>query len=256
MSASKLRENARQSLKEKWGKGALIILSYLVIMFIISWVLGIIPIIGPIVSAIISVPISYGIMVSFMKLKRGEEVKCTGFLKEGFSKFSKVWGVFGHTILKMIVPIILIIISYLIIIGVSTGYLIFGMSNEVATATSFLGLMMLGIILLIISVIYGAAKGLLYSLTNYILYDNPDMDSKAIVAESERLMKGNRLKYIWLEITFIGWMILALFTLGIGLLWLIPYIATAVICFYEALAGKTSNAEVEVIEEDNNPISE
>ena len=80
------------------------------------------------------------------------------------------------------------------------------------------------------------------------------MDSKAIVEESERLMKGNRWKCICLELSFIGWVLLSALTLYIGLLWVVPYMSVAFICFYETLAGKNINTE-EVIEE-NNPISE
>lgn len=251
MSASQLRASARQSLQGKWGKGVLIILSYLAIMFLISWVLGIIPVIGPIVNFVISAPISYGIMVSFIKLKRGEKVEYTGFLKEGFSKFGKIWGVYGRIILKLIVPVIFVIVCILIMMYSSFNM---ALSYESSSIGKGLGLTLIATIVYIVCIIYIAVKGLLYILTNYVLYDNPDMDSKAIVEKSERLMKGNRWKCICLELSFIGWVLLSALTLYIGLLWVVPYMSVALICFYETLAGKNINTE-EVIEE-NNPISE
>ena len=45
-------------------------------------------------------------------------------------------------------------------------------------------------------------------------------------------MKGNRLKLIWLNLTFFGWTVLSILTLGIGAIWLIPYISMAKTCFY------------------------
>lgn len=250
MSSPELKASARQSLQGKWGKGALIILSYLGIILLINLVLGIIPVIGQIVNAVITIPISYGIMVSFIKLKRGEEVKYTDFLNEGLSKIGKVWGIVGHTILKMLIPVIVVVVSYFIVIFGTSGTV---MNAFTEASLGFLGITVIGIIVFMISGIYVSIKGLLYILTNYILYDNPDMDSKAIVEESERLMRGNRCKYVWLELTFIGWFILTSFTFGIGLLWLAPYMSVTVICFYEALSGKNSNIEAEVIE-DINPI--
>lgn len=256
MSASELRAKARKALEGNWGKGVLIGLCYLLIMSAISWVLSKLDVFGSIVDIIISAPISYGIVVSFMKLKRGEEVKYTEFLTEGFSKFGKVWGIYGYTVLKMLLPVILVIVFLLIIVfsGASMFYSYNMLENYSAIAT-FSGFTIIAIIGYVASIIYCAIKGLLYILTSYILYDNPEMTSKEIVEESEKLMRGNRGKYVWLELTFIGWLILSAFTFGIGLLWLVPYISVTIICFYEALAGKDSSEEpIEI--EDNNPISE
>ena len=77
-------------------------------------------------------------------------------------------------------------------------------------------------------------------------------------------MNGNRWRLFCLELSFIGWMILASFTFGIGMLWLVPYMAIAQIVFYEVLIGKDSSKEEVAVEEtptepaqeDNGPISE
>ena len=51
-------------------------------------------------------------------------------------------------------------------------------------------------------------------------------------------MTGNRWKLFCLEFSFIGWAILATLTLGIGFLWLIPYIQVAEIAFARFVCGK------------------
>lgn len=250
MVASEIRANARKSLTGKWGKGALVVLCYVLLMWVINFVLGLLSFVGQIASIVISVPISYGLVVSFMKLKRGEEVKYTDFLTEGFSKFGKAWGVCGNTILKMIVPVILVFVFIFLLSFDFVKSTLPGSSGP-----SFLSV--IAIIGYIASLIYAVVKGYLYSLTNYILYDNPNMTGKEIVEESARLMKGNRWKFVWLSLTFIGWIILSAFTLYIGLLWVIPYMSVASVCFYEALTGKDSKEEVVVeTENDNGPISE
>ena len=257
MLASELRANARKSLAGKWGKAALVVLCYLLLMYVISFVLALIPLLGPIASFVISVPISYGFVVSFIKLKRGEEVKYTGFLSEGFANFGRAWGVCGHTILKMIVPVVLIIVFAFLLGFSSTALVASGIiSGGSGVTAGFSGLSIIAIIGYIASVIYATVKGLLYSLSNYILYDNPNMTNKEIVEESARLMKGNRWKYVWLGLTFIGWIILSAFTFYIGLLWVVPYIAVTTICFYESLSGNVSKENIVVEAENNNPISE
>ena len=251
MITSEIRANARRALDGKWGKGALIILCYLLIMLFISFVLGIIPFVGSIISLAISVPIAYGIIATFIKLKRGEEVLFTGFLEEGFSKFGKAWGIFGYTILKLLIPFILIVVFTGIDVYTSFNLVMNGsLDSGIAVISS------ISSVLEIIVTIYMISKGLLYALSYAILYDNPNMSSKEIVEESARLIKGNRWKYIWLELSFLGWMILSIFTLCIGLLWLSPYMTVSIICFYEALAGKNQNQQVEIPEEEINPISE
>lgn len=77
-----------------------------------------------------------------------------------------------------------------------------------------------------------------------VAIDNPDMSSKDAVLKSQELMTGNRGKLFCLQLSFIGWSILASFTLGIGLLWLLPYMQFAIIAFYKHLNENSSNNEV------------
>ena len=96
MTSSELRANAREALKGKWGKAALLTLFYSLITFAIAFLLNLVPLIGPIVQLLINLPISFGFLVMFIKLRRDEEVNYTDFLSIGFSYFGKVWGVFGN----------------------------------------------------------------------------------------------------------------------------------------------------------------
>lgn len=249
MVASQIRANAREALSGKWGKAALLTLTYAIIVFVINFICRLIPIVGGLLLLVISTPISYGLLVSFMRLKRGEEVAYTDFLNSGFSAFSRVWGVVGNTILKMILPVCLLVI-FIILLAVSFGGafasgIIAGSSGGVA-GFGFLGF--ISFIGYIASLIYVIVKGYLYSLSYYILNDNPNMSGKEIVEMSESLMMGNRWKFFWLGLTFIGWSILAGLTLGIGMLWLMPYMMVAMICFYEELSGKSNVSETTTAE--------
>lgn len=247
MVASEIRANARKSLTGKWGKAALLTLVYTIIVFVINFVCNLIPAIGGIILFVISTPMSYGLLVSFMKLKRDEEVNYTDFLSIGFSSFAKVWSVFGNMILKMILPICLLVVFIILLVVSLGGSLASAVIAESGSGVAGFGfLAFISLIGYIASLIYVVVKGYLYSLSYYILNDNPNMTGKEVVVESERLMRGSRWRFFWLGLTFIGWLILAGITLGIGMLWLMPYIMVAFVCFYEDLAGKSTTETTEV----------
>lgn len=247
MTSSQLRTKARESLKGKWGKAALITFIYSLIVWVIDFILSFIPGIGGIILTVISLPISYGFLVSFMKLKRNEEVSYVDFLSLGFSNFGKVWGVFGNMILKLIVPVVLVVIF---VIGmVFSGVGIAAETTISGSSTSFSWLLIILAFGYFASILFLTVKGYLYTLSYYILYDNPDKTGKEIVEESERLMKGNRWSFFWLGLTFIGWVILSAFTLYIGLFWLIPYVLVTYIAFYESLAGTKNDIETTPVQE-------
>ena len=259
MTSTEIKSNARESLKGKWGKAALLTLVFGIIDYLITLVLNFIPFIGSLISFVISLPLSFGFIASLMKLKRGEEVGYVDFFTLGFQSFGKVWAVFGNTLIKMIVPIILVVVAIIVLtigMGGALGSAILDGSYTTSSMSSvsagFSGLAIIGFILYFVAIIYACIKYLLYSLSNFILFDNPDMSGKDIVNESEKLMKGNRWSYVWLNITFIGWSILATFTLGIGFFWLAPYMMISSVCFYEKLAGKSSNDVAPVATE--NPV--
>lgn len=84
-------------------------------------------------------------------------------------------------------------------------------------------------------VIPGIIKGLAYSQYYFVLRDHPEFSITEAITESRKLMVGYKWKYFLLYLSFIGWGILAMITLGIGLLWLIPYATTSLAAFYDKL---------------------
>lgn len=87
-------------------------------------------------------------------------------------------------------------------------------------------------------IIPGIIKGYSYSMTYYVLEDNPDLSGDKAIEESMRLMDGHKWELFCLHLSFIGWALLCILTLGIGILWLIPYMNTAQAAFYENLKAE------------------
>lgn len=250
MLASQIRANARESLQNKWGKAALITLVFMVISFLLSF-LNIIPLIGGLVVTVISVPLSYGLVATFIKLKRNENVTYTTFLSEGFANFGKVWSVTLWTALKLSPWIILIIITIALMIGS-------GVSIVLGSSSSGFGLTFVAFVAYIVGIVMLIIKGFSYAMNYFILCDNPTLTGKEIVEKSAVIMKNNKWRFFCLSLSFIGWAFLAGLTFGIGMLWLSPYMQVSVVHFYEDLLGKTSNDKKEEVrnEEDGNAITE
>jgi uncharacterized membrane protein len=263
MNSSELRANARMALQGKWGKSALLTLCFMVITWVISFVLTKIPYVGGILQFIVSLPMSFGFLAVFMKLKRDENVGYTDFITIGFENFAKVWRVFGNMVLKTIVPLILVIVFMVVyVLGVGISYFnlttttSYNYTTQVSSSSSFSFLAFIGLIGYIASFIYFIVKVYLYSLSFYILYDNPDKSGREIVEESASLMQGHRWAFFWLSLTFIGWVILSAFTLYIGMLWVMPYIMVTFVCFYETLANVSYTQNVEDDDNTINPMIE
>ncbi|NLW74507.1 MAG: DUF975 family protein [Clostridiales bacterium] len=85
-------------------------------------------------------------------------------------------------------------------------------------------------------VIPGIVASYSYSMAPYILADNPEMDGKAALDASKKLMRGKKGKLFCLHLSFIGWLILSLLTFGILYICYVgPYMQAAQTAFYESI---------------------
>ena len=81
-------------------------------------------------------------------------------------------------------------------------------------------------------VIPGIIKALSYSMTPFIMAENPEMNAKDAIKASEQLMNGHKWELFCLGFSFIGWNILSIMALGIGSIFLNPYTNAAHAAFY------------------------
>ena len=242
----------------KWGKAVCLTLAYLVVFFVLGLIKGLFPEsmegIFSLISTVIEVPLSFGLIIAFMKLYNDEEVKAFDFFSLGFSNFARSWKISLQILVKMIVPVILIIVSYVLILFGSVG--IIGTSYYSSSATvGFVFLSVVGFILLIVSMIWAITKSYYYQLAYLVAVDNSELTANEVVEKSKELMTDNRAKLFCLQLSFIGWAILAAIPFGIGYLWLAPYVQFASIAFYKFAIGDNSNVEAKVVTENNdNPV--
>ncbi|MBQ5649106.1 MAG: DUF975 family protein, partial [Clostridia bacterium] len=84
-----------------------------------------------------------------------------------------------------------------------------------------------------------------YALAPYIIAEDTSITPSEALRRSKELMRGNKWRFFCLEMSFLGWTLLAVLTLGIGALWLNPYRAAAFADFYREISGTRPVIELE-----------
>ncbi len=82
-------------------------------------------------------------------------------------------------------------------------------------------------------IIPGIIAILRYSMAYYILNDNPELKPLEAIELSKRMMYGYKTRLFFLWLSFIGWFLLGIITLGIGFLYAMPYYNATLTNFYE-----------------------
>ena len=94
-------------------------------------------------------------------------------------------------------------------------------------------------------IIPGIVKSYEYRMVPFILSENPGMSKDEALKASSRMMYGQKWKTFVLDLSFIGWNLLSLLTLGIlGVFYVAPYAHSTNAALYETL--KSENAETVV----------
>ena len=84
-------------------------------------------------------------------------------------------------------------------------------------------------------VIPGIIKMISYSMSYFILLDNQSLSSSECIVRSKNIMNGHKWEYFCLILSYLGWIILIILTLGILSIWVIPKIQTSSYIFYKQL---------------------
>ena len=77
-----------------------------------------------------------------------------------------------------------------------------------------------------------------YAMVPYIIEEKPDFNLDDVFRASRLIMKGHRFELFRLRLSFLGWNILGILTLGLGLLFVIPYKNAAEAAFYNEISGR------------------
>lgn len=121
-----------------------------------------------------------------------------------------------------------------------------GFSYFVKTFLVYLITTIFTVLWTLLLIVPGIIAAFRYSMVYFIMNDNPEIGVMDAINLSKEMMKGHKGRLFSLWISFIGWFILGLIPLGIGLLWVIPYYNSAKANFYEDLKINYNNDQNQI----------
>ncbi|MHC1683828.1 MAG: DUF975 family protein [Clostridiaceae bacterium] len=126
----------------------------------------------------------------------------------------------------------------------SAGTLFDGFKQFGSTIGLYLWMTLWVFLWMLLLIIPGIIKAISYSMCFYILADNPDVGIRNALNLSKELMHGFKWKFVVLQLSFIGWVILSIVSLGIGFLWLVPYAQISMANFYDDLKANAADRNI------------
>ncbi len=96
---------------------------------------------------------------------------------------------------------------------------------------------------MLLFIIPGFIAAYSYAMAPYIMLEDPNCGGYEALKRSKQLMKGHKMDLFLLDLSFIGWELLCVLSLGIGFLWLYPYVNTARASFYRDITQGQSQSQ-------------
>lgn len=83
---------------------------------------------------------------------------------------------------------------------------------------------------------------LVFVPTYYLMLDFPEWSAAKVLKKSIEVMHGNKLRYVLLQISFLPLILLSIFTCGLTMIWVVPYMQMTNTNFYlDIMAAKNRN---------------
>ena len=225
-SSAELKEMARNNLAGKWGIAVGFSVLEILILILLSCATVplaraytpfgiIIYLIASLIVGLIGSLFSAGSAYFFLNICRGREYR----ISDLFAAFKM------HPDRFLIVALILTLIETVfqfpsLMLSFSSTTENFSYSIIISSLCTLVG----SVVSLILS--------LFFALSTYLLLDFTEMGAIASMKLSARLMRGNKGRYFYINLSFLGWIFLGSLSFGIGLLWIQPYINMTMAYFY------------------------
>lgn len=164
-----------------------------------------------IISTLISAPLVIGLNILSLDCVRGEKIKAKDILKG----FNKLYQSYGYVLIQMSITFIL------------TGPLV--AIPLFLVKETYTKIMMITLISSLSNMFFS----IIFSQLQYVVADKEDISLIEATKKSIFIIKNYIWDYILLSLSFIGWMILVVFTFGIAYIWVGPYIQLTFTNFYE-----------------------
>ncbi len=90
-----------------------------------------------------------------------------------------------------------------------------------------------------------------FDLVFFLLLDNNNLSAIAALKAAYRLVLGHKRRYLYLQFSFLGYLLLNVLTLGIGILWIEPYMTQTITLFYLDTKGELDEIQTRRRQESN-----
>lgn len=120
-------------------------------------------------------------------------------------------------------------ISFVCMIPAMAGALLLQFSTS---ESAVLTLTIVSLVLVVVGCVPMVFFTLRFALATMLLVDQDTLGALDALRESSRLMKGNMGRYLYINLSFIGWTFLCTLSLLIGTLWVEPYMSQTTVTFY------------------------
>jgi len=128
--------------------------------------------------------------------------------------------------------------------------LFWGFRNTIRSSLTYILMGIFTLLWTLLFIIPGIIACISYTLTPFIINEEPDLSPNEAINRSKELMRGHKWEFFCLQCRFIGWSLLSIcFTLCIGLLWVAAYAQTSTALFYDEI--KRTNIEEQPVGEIN-----
>lgn len=102
---------------------------------------------------------------------------------------------------------------------------------------------------MLLFIIPGIIKSYAYSMSFYLLFQQPNLTASEAIDESKKATDGYKMDLFILDLSYFGWYFLGLFTFGILWLWVVPKHMTAKTLYFKEIYEKLYSSK-NVFEQD------
>ena len=126
----------------------------------------------------------------------------------------------------------------------SISQIFYGFNDFIRGLVAYLLMCLFVILWSLLLIIPGIIALLAYSQVFFILAEDKSIGARDAIRKSKAMMHGHKKQLFFLGLRFLGWLILSILTLGIGLLWFMPYVHVTLAMFHDEVSGKHSATPV------------
>lgn len=238
MDRKKLKAKALKNLKGNYGPIVLGTLLYAVISGICSGIANFVD--APLISIVLWIIATGLFYMGFIQIVVKTANKKKTSVKELFERTDLFFRCMALTMVFMFVNVLCSVLEFTALNSLAT-FINYQSDLNIAVASFMI---VVGVVLSAAIDVFWIIMNIYLSQSYFILYDYPDMPLNDILMASMDMMEGHKKEFLVLNLSFIGWGILGIFTCGLLYLWLIPYVCVANYYFYDKVKDG-----IEIIEE-------